>query len=62
MELSHSQQVRLEGKQFGDLNGSSMQGNQLDTLGPESWPHHVLDQQPRDLPALLQKLHSRFDV
>ncbi|KAL0707877.1 hypothetical protein Bca4012_074303 [Brassica carinata] len=26
--------------------------------GPEDWPLHVLNQQPRDLSALLQKLHS----
>ncbi|VAH13155.1 unnamed protein product [Triticum turgidum subsp. durum] len=26
--------------------------------GPENWPYHVLDQQPRDIAALLQKLHS----
>jgi nuclear pore complex protein Nup107 len=28
------------------------------SFGPEDWPLHVLNQQPRDLPALLQKLHS----
>ncbi|KAK1288211.1 hypothetical protein QJS10_CPB19g01945 [Acorus calamus] len=42
------------------MNGSSRQeGQSLQVpLGPESWPCHVLDQQPLDLPALLQKLHS----
>ncbi|KAL1212084.1 Nuclear pore complex protein [Cardamine amara subsp. amara] len=28
------------------------------SLGPEDWPLHVLNLQPRDLRALLQKLHS----
>lgn len=51
IELSQPQQGRVEGKQLGDdVNGSTV----------ESWPYHVFDQQPRDLPALLQKLHSRF--
>lgn len=27
--------------------------------GPESWPLQVLNQQPRNLSALLQNLHSR---
>ncbi|XP_042452752.1 nuclear pore complex protein NUP107-like isoform X1 [Zingiber officinale] len=49
IELSQPQQGRVEGKPFGDdVNGSTV----------ESWPYHVFDQQPRDLPALLQKLHS----
>ncbi|URD83221.1 Trypsin [Musa troglodytarum] len=56
--LAQFQQARLEGKQFGeDINGSSMQGLSS-TASSENWPCHVLDQQPRDLPALLQKLHS----
>ena len=29
------------------------------TMGPESWPYHVQNQHPRNLSALLQKLHSR---
>ncbi|GMP40730.1 hypothetical protein CsSME_00011064 [Camellia sinensis var. sinensis] len=29
------------------------------TVGPENWPLQVLNQQPRHLSALLQKLHSR---
>lgn len=29
------------------------------TSGPDSWPLHVLNQQPMNLSALLQKLHSR---
>lgn len=36
----------------GDLNSQSF-------LGPENWPLQVLKQQPHDLSALLQKLHSR---
>nr|GFB52351.1 nuclear pore complex protein NUP107 [Tanacetum cinerariifolium] len=36
----------------GDLNSQSY-------LGPESWPLQVKNQQPHDLSALLQKLHSR---
>lgn len=28
--------------------------------GPDSWPLHVLNQQPRNLSSLLQKLHSRY--
>ncbi|KAL7603921.1 nuclear pore complex protein NUP107 [Lactuca sativa] len=31
-------------------------------LGPENWPLQVLNQQPRDLSALLQKLHSSESV
>lgn len=30
--------------------------------GPENWPLHVLNQQPRDLSSLLQKLHSNDTV
>nr|XP_029118750.1 nuclear pore complex protein NUP107 isoform X2 [Elaeis guineensis] len=61
LELSRFQQGRLEEKQYGDdISGSSFQGRQslLPSIGPEGWPCHVLDQQPRDLPSLLQKLHS----
>ncbi|KAG0461712.1 hypothetical protein HPP92_022009 [Vanilla planifolia] len=43
-----------------DSIATSSQGSQsvLPSAGPETWPDHVLDQQPRDLPSLLQKLHS----
>lgn len=61
LELAHFQPGRLEEKQYGDdISGSSMQGSQslLPSAGPEGWPCHVLDQQPRDVPSLLQKLHS----
>lgn len=30
------------------------------TAGPDSWPLQVVNQQPRHLSALLQKLHSRY--
>ncbi|XP_073009104.1 nuclear pore complex protein NUP107 [Typha latifolia] len=59
--LSHFQQNRLELKPYADdMNESSSLGSpsMLPSVGPESWPCHVLDQQPRDMPALLQKLHS----
>ncbi|KAI3463207.1 hypothetical protein Pfo_019870 [Paulownia fortunei] len=32
------------------------------TSGPDSWPLHVLNQQPRNLSSLLQKLHSSDTV
>ncbi|CAL5379366.1 unnamed protein product [Camellia sinensis] len=31
-------------------------------VGPENWPLQVLNQQPRHLSALLQKLHSRMNL
>lgn len=65
LELSRFQQGRQEEKQYGDdITGSSIQGSQslLPSIGPEGWPCHVLDQQPRDLPSLLQKLHSRYKI
>lgn len=64
VELTNFQQGRPEDKQYGDgLNGTPSQGSQtfLPSAGPETWPCHVLDQQPRDFPALLQKLHSRYE-
>ncbi|KAH9322538.1 hypothetical protein KI387_017177 [Taxus chinensis] len=62
MELAHLQQEKPD--QFKH-NGDATDGN--DTLGdlsmegssgPDSWPHQVFDQQPRDLQSLFQKLHS----
>lgn len=41
-----------ESERSEDINSESL-------LGPENWPLQVLNQQPRDLSALLQKLHSR---
>lgn len=56
--LSQYQTSRPEEKQFDDeMNGTQPM---LNSAGPESWPHSVLDQQPRDISALLQKLHSRY--
>lgn len=62
VELTNFQQGRPEDKQYGDGIGTPSQGNQslLSSGGPETWPCHVLDQQPHDLTALLQKLHSRY--
>uniref|UniRef100_A0A0E0MHL3 Nuclear pore complex protein n=1 Tax=Oryza punctata TaxID=4537 RepID=A0A0E0MHL3_ORYPU len=54
--LSQYQTSRPEEKQFDDeMNGTQPM---LNSAGPESWPHSVLDQQPHDISALLQKLHS----
>nr|CAB3492127.1 unnamed protein product [Digitaria exilis] len=53
LELSQYQTSRPDEKQLDDdMNGAQS------SVGPESWPYHVLDQQPRDITALLQKLHS----
>ncbi|CAA0382377.1 Nuclear pore protein 84/107 [Arabidopsis thaliana x Arabidopsis arenosa] len=41
-----------------DESPEAMQNGCQASFGPEDWPLHVLNQQPRDLPALLQKLHS----
>lgn len=43
-----------------DESPETMQNGFQASLGPEDWPLHVLNQQPRDLPALLQKLHSGY--
>lgn len=61
LELANFQTGRLEKlKNYGDAMDVSGQGDQptRPSVGLEGWPFHVLDQQPRDLPALLQKLHS----
>ncbi|KAL6653596.1 hypothetical protein ACP70R_008520 [Stipagrostis hirtigluma subsp. patula] len=56
LELSQYQTSRPDEKQLDDdMNGTQPM---LSSVGPESWPYHVLDQQPRDIGALLQKLHS----
>ncbi|CAO2149935.1 unnamed protein product [Urochloa humidicola] len=53
LELSQHQTSRPDEKLLDeDMNGAQS------LLGPESWPYHVVDQQPRDITALLQKLHS----
>lgn len=61
IELAHLQPGRLENfKNYEDAIAGSGQGDQSmqPSIGPEVWPSHVRDQLPRDLPALLQKLHS----
>ncbi|KAJ8539332.1 hypothetical protein K7X08_013584 [Anisodus acutangulus] len=40
----------------------SVDGAYQPTVGPDSWPLQVVNQQPRHLPALLQKLHSSDTV
>ncbi|KAF5175214.1 Nuclear pore complex protein [Thalictrum thalictroides] len=52
--------------QTGDFDGKEIDlspghGDEaLQSVGTESWPRHVLRQQPRDLSALFQKLHSGY--
>ncbi|RVX17142.1 Nuclear pore complex protein NUP107 [Vitis vinifera] len=48
-------------KNYGDIvDGSPGEGDSesQSSVGPENWPFQVLNQQPRQLSALLQKLHS----
>ncbi|CAN6363575.1 unnamed protein product [Urochloa humidicola] len=53
LELSQHQTSRPDEKLLDeDMNGAQS------SVGPESWPYHVVDQQPRDITALLQKLHA----
>ncbi|XP_048234183.1 nuclear pore complex protein NUP107 [Ricinus communis] len=62
LELAHSEPGRMDQlKSYGDVSEGSP--GQIDyaannSLGPENWPLQVLNQQPRNLSALLQKLHS----
>ncbi|OMO70586.1 Nuclear pore complex protein [Corchorus capsularis] len=62
IELARSQPGRMEQlKRYENgIDGSpgGNDGNSQPSSGPESWPLPVLNQQPRDLSALLQKLHS----
>ncbi|OVA11455.1 Nuclear pore protein 84/107 [Macleaya cordata] len=60
LELARLQPGRLEQlRSYGDdIDESPGQGDKAPSFGTESWPCHVLRQQPRDLSALLQKLHS----
>ncbi|KAJ0008094.1 hypothetical protein Pint_29205 [Pistacia integerrima] len=64
LELAHSQPGRMEQlKSYGDdIEGNSgqMSSTSQPVVGVESWPLQVLNQQPRDLSSLLQKLHSGF--
>ncbi|KAJ6701141.1 NUCLEAR PORE COMPLEX PROTEIN [Salix koriyanagi] len=61
LELARSQPGRMEQlKSYGDVGDGSP--GQIDgathAAGPEYWPLQVLNQQPQNLSALLQKLHS----
>lgn len=64
LELARSQSGRMEQlKSYGDSIDGSPEG--IDSTsqpgsGPENWPLQVLNQQPRDLSALLRKLHSGY--
>ena len=62
LELAQSQPGRMEQlKNYGDvIDGSPGQIDNAShtTVGPEYWPLQVLNQQPRNFSALLQKLHS----
>ncbi|KAL0907305.1 hypothetical protein M5K25_021705 [Dendrobium thyrsiflorum] len=56
LHLTSFQRGRDAEKPYGnDTVGISSRGP---SAGPETWPDHVVDQQPRDFPSLLQKLHS----
>ncbi|ERN05569.1 nuclear pore complex protein NUP107 isoform X1 [Amborella trichopoda] len=62
LELARYQPSRSDDMKSNEviLDGAAGEGDQTmqGSIGPESWPSQVLDQQPRDLHALLQKLHS----
>ncbi|CAL5379480.1 unnamed protein product [Camellia sinensis] len=45
-----------------DRSHGQGEGVSPSTVGPENWPLQVLNQQPRHLSALLQKLHSRMNL
>lgn len=52
--------ARVRPQSFGEaMERSPGQGDVSHTIGgPNSWPHQILNQQPRNLSSLLQKLHS----
>ncbi|XP_068662789.1 nuclear pore complex protein NUP107 [Aristolochia californica] len=61
LQLANLEETKLEQlKNYTDAMDSSGQREKFmhSSLGPESWPYHILDQQPQDIHALLQKLHS----
>lgn len=63
MELARLQPGRMELlKNYEETNGASP-SQRVSSSGsserPENWPLQVLNQQPRHLPSLIQKLHSR---
>ncbi|XP_078444355.1 nuclear pore complex protein isoform X2 [Wolffia australiana] len=60
-QLSQFRQVRSEQMRNYGVDGNSFPEEGLtpqSLVDSESWPQHVIDQQPRDLSSLLQKLHS----
>lgn len=56
LQLASSQHGRAVEKHYGD--DSAVISSHGPSAGSETWPDHVLDQQPRDISSLLQKLHS----
>lgn len=64
LELAHLQPGRVDQmSRFGDVADGSprnIDGSHQPSDGSESWPVQVLNQQPRQLSALLQKLHSTY--
>lgn len=63
MELARLQPGRMELlKNYEEANGSSPSqrvSSSGSSGGLENWPLQVLNQQPRHLSSLIQKLHSR---
>ncbi|KAB1211918.1 hypothetical protein CJ030_MR5G000979 [Morella rubra] len=66
LELARLQPGRTDQiNRFGDVTDGSpghTDGSLQPSAGPENWPVQVLNQQPRQLSALLQKLHSTETV
>ncbi|GAV61419.1 Nup84_Nup100 domain-containing protein [Cephalotus follicularis] len=59
LELARSQPGRMDF--YANINDGSpgrIDSSYQSSVGPENWPLQVLNQQPRQLSALLQKLHS----
>lgn len=63
IELSRMQPGGVNQSKFvwDDIDRSpEIEGSSQSSVGSESWPLQVLNQQPRNLSALLQKLHSGY--
>ena len=54
---SKADQLKSDGE-LPEMSESIVEFNIGSMRGPDMWPQHVLDQQPRDLPSLFQKLVS----
>jgi hypothetical protein len=58
--------ISLDRRSNEDQMSESLSGGSehisLPQMGPGSWPYQILDQQPRDMASLLQKLHSRCNT